>query len=115
MLLDMEATISRGIRLRADVAALVEKRAAADGTTFNDYIKESIDAFVGLSERKYRELLGQRNDLRDEVFLLLDEVRALEKEKGRLQSDRWKLLRNDQQTDLFETGDSTARFGQATE
>lgn len=98
----MEATISRGIRLKADVAAVVEKRAIAVGTTFNDYIRESVDAFAGLSEQKYQTLLERRNELRDEVFLLLDEIRALEKEKERLRADRWRLLGREQQNYLFD-------------
>ena len=105
----MEATIARGIRLKTDVVALVEKRATAAGETFNDYIKESIDAFAGLSEIKYQELLERRNYLREEVFLLLEEVRALEKEKERLQEDRRRMLGDGQQADLFDSETENTR------
>lgn len=66
----------------------IKNRAEITDKTITEYLKVLIDSFAGLSALELSRLTERRDDLRQEVRKLLDEVSALELEQERLVEDR---------------------------
>ena len=94
----MEATISRGIRLKTEAIKLIEERAASVGASFNEYIRELIDSFAALTENEYHAKRERRDELRKETLELLKEIEVLEFERDRLNEDKWQLIGSEVKT-----------------
>ena len=87
-------THNMSFRVDSKVFEMLKTRSEVTGETLSSYVGAIIDKFAGLSANEVLSIKERRDELRDEVKSLFEEVGALEIVKDRLAVERGELITN---------------------